>query len=80
MFKNPSDATQVHVMGRQMYPDNPKFLADVNTSATKRPHGYIFIDLRQETPDDHRIRARVLEREHPMRIYKRALRKKPLIA
>ena len=70
LFKNPSDATQVHVIGRQMYPNKPKFLANVNTKATRRPHGYIFIDLRQETPDEYRIRSRILEKEKPMRIYK----------
>ena len=70
LFKNPSDATQVHVIGRQMYPNKPKFLADVNTKATKRPHGYIFIDLRQETPDEFRIRSRILEKEKPMQMYK----------
>src|SRR5438477_276203 len=41
-----------------------------NLKATKRPHGSIFIDLRQETPDDFRIRSRVLPKEYPMRIYK----------
>jgi len=71
LFKNPSDASQVHVIGRQMYPQNPLFLADINAKVTKQPHSYIFIDLRQETPDDMRIRSRVLPSEYPMRIHKR---------
>ena len=70
LFKNPSDATQIAVIGRQMYPHNPNFLSEVYSKATKRPHGNIFIDLRQETPDDFRIRSRVLQKEFPMRIYK----------
>jgi energy-coupling factor transporter ATP-binding protein EcfA2 len=70
LFKNPSDATQVQVIGRQMYPEARKFLSAANTKATKRPHGYIFIDLRQETPDSYRIRSRILEKEFPMRLYK----------
>src|SRR3977135_2414670 len=57
LFKNPSDATQVHVLGRQMYPRAPNFLPEVNAKVTKQPHSYIFIDLRQETPDDMRIRS-----------------------
>src|SRR3981189_446463 len=31
LFKNPSDATQVHVIGRQMYPHAPNFLPEVNS-------------------------------------------------
>jgi energy-coupling factor transporter ATP-binding protein EcfA2 len=70
LFKNPSDATQVQVVGRQMYPNAPNYLAEVNRKATKRPHGYIFIDLRQETPDEVRIRSNILPSESPMRVYK----------
>jgi hypothetical protein len=68
LFKNPSDATQIAVIGRQMFPQNPNFLSHAYSRATKRPHGYIFIDLRQETEDDLRIRSRVLE--FPMHVYK----------
>ncbi len=74
LFKNPSDATQIAVIGRQMYPHNPNFLSEVYCKATKRPHGNIFIDLRQETPDDYRIRSHVLHKEFPMRIYKQGAR------
>lgn len=70
LFKNPSDATQIAVIGRQMYPHNPNYLSEVYEKATKRPHGNILIDLRQETPDEFRIRSRVLPKESPMRIYK----------
>src|SRR3981189_2546762 len=73
-FKNPSDATQIAVIGRQMYPHNPNFLSEVYSKATKRPRGNIFIDLRQETRDDFRIRSRVLHQEFPMRIYKQGHR------
>lgn len=70
LFKNPSDATQIAVIGRQMFPQNPNFLSYVYSKATKRPHGYVFIDLRQETPDDLRIRSHILQNEFPIRIYK----------
>ena len=74
LFKSPSDATQIAVIGRQMYPHNPNFLSEVYSKATKRPHGNIFIDLRQETPDEFRIRSRVLQKEFPMRIYKQGVK------
>jgi len=76
MFKNPSDVTQIHMIGRQMYPGNPRFLASVNAKATKRPHSYLFLDLRQETPDDFRVRSRILPDELPMKMYKQELVKK----
>ena len=50
MFKNPSVVTQIHVIGRQMYPGSPAFLTSVNRKATKKAHSYLFLDLRQETP------------------------------
>jgi hypothetical protein len=70
LFKNPSDATQIAVIGRQMYPHHPTFLSHAYNNATKHPHGYIFIDLRQETEDELRIRSHVLQNEFPMRVYK----------
>jgi energy-coupling factor transporter ATP-binding protein EcfA2 len=72
MFKNPSDMTQIHTIGRQMYPGNPTFLSSVNRKATKKPHSYLFLDLRQETPEKYRVRSHILPREFPMRIYKQA--------
>ena len=46
IFKNPSDATQIATIGRQMYPHDPKFLHAAFKAATCKPHGYIFIELR----------------------------------
>ena len=79
LFKNPSDATQIAVIGRQMYPKNTNFLSDVYSKSTKRPHGYVFIDLRQETDDNVRIRSHVLQKDFPMRIYKQEPRPKKRI-
>jgi hypothetical protein len=70
LFKNPSDATQIAIISRQMFPLNPNFVSHVYYKATKQPHGYVFIDLRQETDDDLRIRSHILRKEFPMRIYK----------
>jgi len=70
MFKNPSDATQIHVIGRQMYPGKPQFLSSVNRIVSKEPHSYLFLDLRQETPEDYRVRSNILSHEFPMKVYK----------
>lgn len=63
IFKNPSDATQIATIGRQMYPHDPKFLPAAFKAATARPHGYLFIDLRQETLDHHRVRTGILQND-----------------
>ena len=63
IFKNPSDATQIATIGRQMYPHDPKFLPDAFKAATSRPHGYLFIDLRQETPEKYRVRSGILSND-----------------
>jgi len=73
MFKNPSDKTQIHILGRQMYPGNPNFLSSVARKATKKPHSYLFFDLRQETPEDYRVRSHILPHEFPMKIYKQVI-------
>ena len=70
MFKNPCDVTQIHTIGNQMYPGDSRFLVDVNRKATKHAHGYLFLDVRQETPDAYRIRSNILAHEFPMKIYK----------
>ena len=62
IYENPSDATQIGIIGRQMFPHDPKFLSAAFKAATaNRPHGYIFIDLRQETLEQHRIRTGILK-------------------
>jgi hypothetical protein len=71
LFKNPSDATQIAVIGRQMYPQSPTFFLHVYSEVTKQPHGYVFIDLRQETDDEMRIRSNILPKQFPMQVYKR---------
>src|SRR5438552_7898347 len=72
MFKNPSDARQIHVIRRQMYPGNSKFLTNVYKHVTRYAHGYIFLDLRQETPEPYRVRSNILRDEFPMVLYKQA--------
>ena len=62
LFKNPRDASQIQHLARQMYPHNPRFLVDVfNRVTSLKPFSYLFIDLKQETPEYLRLRANVLE-------------------
>lgn len=58
-FKNPRDRAQIRYLARQIYPDNPKFIEEAYVDATRNPHGYLLIDLKQSTPEEMRIRTTV---------------------
>lgn len=69
LFKNPRDASAISHLSRQMFPGEPKFLPAVYADATKDPHSYLYIDLRQETPDVMRLRTHILPHEWPTYSY-----------
>ena len=45
---------------RQMYPGRGAFVQEAFADATASPYGYLLIDLKQNTPDDMRLRTSVL--------------------
>lgn len=59
LFKNPRDRAQIQHLARQLYPENPKYVQEAFMDATSKPHGYLFIDLKQSTPDNCRIRTNI---------------------
>lgn len=63
IFKNPRDRSQISYLARQLYPEDSKFLAQAYAEATIAPHGYILLDLKQQTPDILRVRARIFPHE-----------------
>lgn len=68
-FKNPRDRAQIKYLARQMYPDNTRFLVDAYTDATLTPHGYLVVDLKQDTPDNARVRTRVFPQDKYQYVY-----------
>ena len=60
IFKNPGDASQIANLARQMYPGRGAFVQEAFTDATASPYGYLLIDLKQNTPDDLRLRTSIL--------------------
>ena len=50
-------------MGKQMFPENVKFFSEVFHDATYNPYTYLLIDLRNDTPEDLRLRTRILPEE-----------------
>ena len=64
LFKNPRDASQIQHLDREMYPKDPEYPVQLYERVmTLGPYSYLFIDLKQETPDNMRLRANILENE-----------------
>ena len=63
LFKSPRDTTIIQHLGNQMFPKNTKFLVEAFDDATQVPYGYLLIDLRQETPENMRIRSNIFPNE-----------------
>ena len=63
LFKSPRDAGQIGVLGRQLYPENSKFLVAAFKDATSTPHSYLLLDLRPETDENYRVRANIFDGE-----------------
>ena len=60
LFRNPRDINQVQFLARQMYPPGQtKAMSDAFKDATSIPYGYLFIDLKQNTPDFLRLRTSI---------------------
>jgi hypothetical protein len=49
LFNNPRDVGAITTLGRQMFPDMPKFLPQAFRQATSRPYGYLFVDCKPDS-------------------------------
>ena len=61
LFKNPRDQVVPSIFARQMYPNNPKKFMNKYIEGTRRPYGYLFIDFKQTTPEDERLKTDIFE-------------------
>lgn len=61
LFNNPRDKTQIRYLAREMYPDCSKFLVESYNDATKRAHGYLFLDNKQSTEDVFRVQTNIVD-------------------
>ena len=60
VFKNPRDASQITNLAKQMYPGRVKFIQETFADATSTPYGYLLVDLKQDAPEDLRLRTSIL--------------------
>lgn len=63
IFKNPRDRMQIMCLARQLFPGATKFFLSAFNMATENAHGYLFIDLKQDTPDEFRLRSNIIPTE-----------------
>lgn len=63
--KNPRSADQILRLALQVFPKKHHFLREAYEDATKEPYGYLFLDFKQTTPNERRVRTRVLD-DHPI--------------
>ena len=52
VLKNPRDSLGIATLARQMYPSNLNYLLESFNDATRKPYGYLVLDLHQLTPEN----------------------------
>jgi hypothetical protein len=57
LFKNLTDVSQVMALPHEMYHRRTQLFLEAFARATARPHGYMVIDMKQNTPDILRLRT-----------------------
>lgn len=69
LFKNPRDMSQIGHFSRQVFPNKSKKLKTAYEMATRQPHSYLLVDLKQNIDDALRLRTNVLPCEGPMVVF-----------
>ena len=57
LFKNPRNKLQILTLTKQMYPSETTWFIK-EYEEVRKPHGYLFVDLKPTTPDRCRLRTR----------------------
>jgi len=63
LLKNARDKNQFMFLACQVYPENSASLYKAYVDATQRPHGYLLLDLSQDTDDRLRFRTDIFPTE-----------------
>ena len=60
LFKNPLDMAGIYSIGQRIMPRFIREFLAIFESATRKKHGYLFIDGKQTTPSNARLRSDIL--------------------
>ena len=63
VFKNPRDKSQIIHLAKQICPGEVNYAKEAFDLATRKPHGYLLVDLKQSTLDALRFRGRIFPGE-----------------
>ncbi|CAC5386531.1 unnamed protein product [Mytilus coruscus] len=63
LFNNTIDRQPIMTLNRQMYPSRADFFIREFEDGTKKPFGYLLVDLKSRTPESSRLRTEVLHNE-----------------
>lgn len=63
LMKSPRSASQIQQLAKQIFPMNSKAIMEAFTDATTKAYGYLIIDLKQDTPENYRLRTRITSEE-----------------
>ena len=66
LFRNGRDASQIHLLARQLFPGNKMKLIKAYEDATSLPFGYLVIDLSPNVEDNFRLRTKIFPNEDPI--------------
>ena len=69
VFKNPRVASQMSHLARQMFLGRVKFVEEAFKDATSVPYDYLLVDLKQDTPDDMRLRTAIFPDDGVQYVY-----------
>ena len=59
VFKNPRDRAQIAHFARQIWPQNARFVQVAYNDISLKAHGYLLFDLKQNTPENCRVRTNI---------------------
>lgn len=70
IFGNKRASQQIQTLARQCAVCEPKFMSAVYADATKKPHAYLIVDLRQTAPMEQKLVTNIfLEHNDPVWLY-----------
>ena len=59
LMKNPSDQLQASTLAKQLFPGKTKYFMESYQDAVSQSHGYLFVDLSQDTQENMRLRTNI---------------------
>lgn len=63
LLKNPRDVSQIHCLGKQVFPGKSHALVEAYEDCMKNPYGYLVLDLSPHAEEAYRIRTGIFPDE-----------------